>query len=215
MINIGTLELADAYVGSTPIEKAYLGSQLVWEKVSDPGIPIVFADSRLKELLVGLWGGENGGTAAASTRLNGVFVPGIAGEITDKQAASIISLPNTVQTLATKQFVDMTYSFSTSTPVYGFMMDIGVTPSVSGQSRFLNGSKRAYMHLGNNTYSENTAWRSVANYWHLLSGTTYITLIDDNYLKNNGVATYNFSAHTSYKASNYPTGKLKVLVDVT
>lgn len=32
MINIGTLELADAYVGSTPIEKAYIGSQLVWEK---------------------------------------------------------------------------------------------------------------------------------------------------------------------------------------
>ena len=34
MINIGTLELADAYVGSTPIEKAYLGSTLVWEKSS-------------------------------------------------------------------------------------------------------------------------------------------------------------------------------------
>lgn len=32
MINIGTLELADAYIGSTPIEKVYLGSQLVWEK---------------------------------------------------------------------------------------------------------------------------------------------------------------------------------------
>ena len=38
MINIGTLELADAYVGSTPIEKAYIGSQLVWEK-SSPVLP--------------------------------------------------------------------------------------------------------------------------------------------------------------------------------
>lgn len=36
MINIGTLELADAYVGSTPIEKAYIGSTLVWEKNSLP-----------------------------------------------------------------------------------------------------------------------------------------------------------------------------------
>lgn len=38
MINIGTLELADAYVGSTPIKKAYIGSQLVWEKDS-PVLP--------------------------------------------------------------------------------------------------------------------------------------------------------------------------------
>ncbi len=215
MIDIVDNEITDITIGNTPIEKTYLGSAVVWEKSSDPGTPITFADSRLKELLVGLWGGENGGTAAVSTRLNGKVIKGIAGEITDKQAASIISLPNTVQTLATKQFVDMTYSFSTSTPVYGFMMDIGVTPSISGQTRFLNGTKRAYMHLGNNTYSEYSSWRSVANYWHLLSGTTYITLIDDNYLKNNGMATYNFSAHTSYKASNYPTGKLKVLIDVT
>lgn len=36
MIDIGTLELADIAVGSTPIEKAYLGSTLVWEK-SSPG----------------------------------------------------------------------------------------------------------------------------------------------------------------------------------
>lgn len=35
MINIGTLELADAYVGNTPIEKAYIGSQLVWEKADE------------------------------------------------------------------------------------------------------------------------------------------------------------------------------------
>ena len=34
MINIGTLELADIAVGSTPIEKAYIGSTLVWEKSS-------------------------------------------------------------------------------------------------------------------------------------------------------------------------------------
>ena len=34
MINIGTLELADISVGSTPIEKAYIGSTLVWEKSS-------------------------------------------------------------------------------------------------------------------------------------------------------------------------------------
>lgn len=38
MINIGILDLADAYVGSTPIEKAYIGSQLVWEK-SSPVLP--------------------------------------------------------------------------------------------------------------------------------------------------------------------------------
>lgn len=34
MIDIGTLELADIAIGSTPIEKAYIGSQLVWEKSS-------------------------------------------------------------------------------------------------------------------------------------------------------------------------------------
>lgn len=38
MINIGTLELADAYIGSTPVEKAYISSQLVWEK-SSPVLP--------------------------------------------------------------------------------------------------------------------------------------------------------------------------------
>lgn len=32
MIDIGTLELSDAYIGSTSIEKAYLDSTLVWEK---------------------------------------------------------------------------------------------------------------------------------------------------------------------------------------
>lgn len=36
MINIGTLELANAYAGSTPIEKVYLGSALVWEKQVGP-----------------------------------------------------------------------------------------------------------------------------------------------------------------------------------
>lgn len=36
MINIETLELADAYIGSTPIEKAYLGSTLIWEKNTEP-----------------------------------------------------------------------------------------------------------------------------------------------------------------------------------
>ena len=48
MINIGTLELADAYVGSTPIEKAYLGSTLVWEK-SSPG-PVLPYDSEIAYL---------------------------------------------------------------------------------------------------------------------------------------------------------------------
>lgn len=38
MIDIGTLELADIVVGSTPIEKAYIDSQLVWEK-SAPVLP--------------------------------------------------------------------------------------------------------------------------------------------------------------------------------
>ena len=38
MIDIGTLELADIVVGSTPIEKAYIDSTLVWEK-SAPAMP--------------------------------------------------------------------------------------------------------------------------------------------------------------------------------
>ena len=36
MIDIGTLELSDAYIGSTSTEKAYLGSTLVWEKNTTP-----------------------------------------------------------------------------------------------------------------------------------------------------------------------------------
>ena len=214
MIEITNTDTIDIIVGNTAVEKVYLGNETVWEKSSDPGTPITFADSRLKELLVGLWGGENGGTAAASTRLNGKVVPGIAGEITDKQAASIISLPNTVQTLATKTFVDMTYSFSTSTPVYGFLVDTSVSAN-SGQSRFVNGSKHAYIHLGSNYYTDTTTWRTLSAQWHLLSGTTYITLFDDQYLKKNNVSSYTFSTHTAYRANTYPTGKLKVLVDVT
>ena len=213
MIDIDN-EITDITIGNTPIEKACLGSTLVWERSSDPGTPIVFADSRLKELLVGLWGGENGGTADVSTRLNGKVVKGIAGEITDKQAASVISLPNSIQDLATKTFVDMTYSFSTGTPVYGFLVDISISAN-SGQSRFVNGSKHAYIHLGSNYYTDTTTWRTLSAQWHLLSGTTYITLFDDFYLKKNNVGSYTFSAHTNYKASTYPTGKLKVLVDVT
>ena len=48
MINIETLELADITVGSTPIEKAYIGSQLVWEK-SAPG-PVLPYDAELTYL---------------------------------------------------------------------------------------------------------------------------------------------------------------------
>ena len=214
MIDIVNNEITDITIGNTPIDKTYLGSTIVWERSSDPGTPITFADSRLKELLVGLWGGETGGTAPANTRLNGKVVSGIAGEITDKQAASIISLPNTVQTLATKTFVDMTYSFSTSTPVYGFLVDTSISAN-SGQSRFVNGSKHAYVHLGSNYYTDTTTWRTISTQWHLLSGTTYITLFDDAYLKKNNVAYYTFSNQQNYKANTYPTGKLKVLVDVT
>lgn len=40
MINIGTLELVDAYIGSIPIEKDYVGSTLVWEKAEpEPVLP--------------------------------------------------------------------------------------------------------------------------------------------------------------------------------
>lgn len=38
MIKIGGTEITDIAVGSTPIEKAYIGSQLVWEK-SSPALP--------------------------------------------------------------------------------------------------------------------------------------------------------------------------------
>lgn len=38
MIKIGGTEIVDIAVGSTPIEKAYIGSQLVWEK-SSPALP--------------------------------------------------------------------------------------------------------------------------------------------------------------------------------
>ena len=36
MIKIGGTEIVDIAIGSTPIEKAYIGSQLVWEKGGDP-----------------------------------------------------------------------------------------------------------------------------------------------------------------------------------
>lgn len=38
MIKIGGTEITDIAIGSTPIEKAYIGSQLVWEKGS-PALP--------------------------------------------------------------------------------------------------------------------------------------------------------------------------------
>ena len=52
---------------------------------------IHFADPEAKRVLVGLWGGKDGGSAAANTRVGNRKVPGIEGELTYEQAASVIS----------------------------------------------------------------------------------------------------------------------------
>jgi len=41
-----------------------------------------------------LWGGADGGTAAASSRVNNTKIPGAAGELTYAQAASIKYFPS-------------------------------------------------------------------------------------------------------------------------
>lgn len=55
---------------------------------------IQFADSNTKSLCVALWGGADGGTAPLNTRVNNVKVTGVDGELTYKQAASILTISN-------------------------------------------------------------------------------------------------------------------------
>lgn len=50
---------------------------------------IQFADPVVKQILVELWGGATGGSAALNTRVNNTKVPGVDGEMTYEQAASV------------------------------------------------------------------------------------------------------------------------------
>jgi hypothetical protein len=54
-------------------------------------LPIHFADPEAKRVLVGLWGGKDGGSASVASRVGKRKVPGIEGELTYEQAASVIS----------------------------------------------------------------------------------------------------------------------------
>lgn len=63
---------------------------------------IEFADAEVKRICVEQWGGKDGGIAAASTRLDGVYVKGIEGEMTYRQAAAVKSIPTGVFTGNTK-----------------------------------------------------------------------------------------------------------------
>ena len=56
---------------------------------------INFVDAEVKRILVERWGGADGGTGALNTRVNNIKVPGIAGEMTYEQAASVLNLSNT------------------------------------------------------------------------------------------------------------------------
>lgn len=60
---------------------------------------IKFADPTVKALCVGAFGGADGGSLPATTyyRVNGVKVKGVEGEITYKQATSILSFPSATQ----------------------------------------------------------------------------------------------------------------------
>lgn len=51
---------------------------------------IQFADPAVKAICVEQWGGADGGSAATGDRVNNTKVPGVAGEITYKQAASVV-----------------------------------------------------------------------------------------------------------------------------
>ena len=69
-----------------------LRRRILQQKSFDPlNAPIEFEDQNVKSVLVGLWGGKTGGTASNDTRLNGIKVHGIVGELTYKQAASVIA----------------------------------------------------------------------------------------------------------------------------
>lgn len=52
---------------------------------------IHFADPEAKRVLVGLWGGKDGGSATVYSRVGNRKVPGIEGELTYEQAASVLS----------------------------------------------------------------------------------------------------------------------------
>ena len=58
------------------------------------GDPVIeFADSNIKAKCVSGYGGAEGGYASTSYRIGGVKVPGKAGEITYKQAESVLTFP--------------------------------------------------------------------------------------------------------------------------
>lgn len=56
MINIGS-DIAEVYLGSTPIEQVYLGSTLIWEKGEPEYIP--FEDSTVHTMCATRWGDYN------------------------------------------------------------------------------------------------------------------------------------------------------------
>ena len=59
-------------------------------KVSGGPVQVIeFADAEVKRICVENWGGDDGGTAAVSTRVSGKAIEGIAGEMTYRQAADV------------------------------------------------------------------------------------------------------------------------------
>lgn len=58
-------------------------------RVMQKEVVIHFIDPEVKRICVELWGGKDGGSAAANTRVGNRKVPGIEGELTYRQAASV------------------------------------------------------------------------------------------------------------------------------
>ena len=80
MIKIGGTEITDIAVGSTPIEKAYIGSTLVWEKSS----PVLPYDAEIEYI-------QSNGTQYIDTNVGGTGTFTSARIIIDAQFTSITS----------------------------------------------------------------------------------------------------------------------------
>lgn len=77
---------------------------------------IHFEDQNVKNILVGLWGGADGGTAALNTRVGNKKVLGAAGEITYEQAASVTNMINTfINNTTIRKFDELQYFTSINT----------------------------------------------------------------------------------------------------
>lgn len=93
---------------------------------------IHFADPVVKQILVELWGGADGGSAALNTRVNNTKVPGVGGEMTYKQAASVYNMRDTfINNTDIRSFDELQYFTGLSMcPVFrGCTLDTVTIPS--------------------------------------------------------------------------------------